>query len=62
VVVAGCNLPNCPRATLFEASMRDLRTVLVTDAVSRTSDERIADLAAIGVRPATTAEVVAALG
>ena len=62
VVVAGCNLPNCPRATLFEAGMRDLRTVLVTDAVSRTSDERIADLAAIGVRPATTAEVVAALG
>jgi len=46
-VVAGCDLPNCPRATLFEAGMRDLRTVLVTDAVSRTSDERIADLAAI---------------
>ncbi|QMU73089.1 cysteine hydrolase family protein [Streptacidiphilus sp. P02-A3a] len=60
VVVAGCNLPNCPRATLFEASVRDLRTVLVTDAVSQTSDERITDLTGIGVRPVTTAEVVAA--
>ena len=27
IVVAGCNLPNCPRATLFEASERDFRTV-----------------------------------
>lgn len=34
VVVTGCNLPNCPRATLFEASERDYRTVLVDDAVS----------------------------
>ena len=62
VVVAGCNLPNCPRATLYEASMRDLRTVLVTDAVSRASDERIADLAGIGVQLATTEQVVAATG
>ena len=28
VIVAGCNLPNCPRATLVEASERDYRTVL----------------------------------
>jgi nicotinamidase-related amidase len=62
VVVAGCNLPNCPRATLFEASMRDLRTVLVTDAVSQASDERIADLAGIGVHLATTGQVLAATG
>ena len=34
VVVAGCNFPNCPRATIYGASMRDFRIVLVTDAVS----------------------------
>jgi nicotinamidase-related amidase len=65
VVVAGCNLPNCPRATLFDASARDLRAVLVTDAVSQRSEERVEDLARIGVRLATTAEVrraVAAAG
>jgi len=56
VVVTGCNLPNCPRATLFEASERDYRTVLVTDAVSLTSPERIADLAAIGVTLMTSSE------
>jgi nicotinamidase-related amidase len=56
VVVAGCNLPNCPRATLIEASERDFRTVLAMDAVSQTSPERLADLAGIGVQlmPADT--------
>src|SRR4051812_9798974 len=49
VVVAGCNLPNCPRATLFEASERDYRTVLAKDAVSQGSAERFDDLAGIGV-------------
>ncbi len=58
VVVAGCNLPNCPRATLFEASERDFRTVLVTDAVSRTSPERLADLAGIGVTLLPAAAVI----
>ncbi|MFC4072901.1 cysteine hydrolase family protein [Actinoplanes subglobosus] len=58
VVVAGCNLPNCPRATLFGASERDFRTVLVVDAVSRTSGERVADLAAIGVNMVETAAVI----
>lgn len=57
VVVAGCNLPNCPRATLFDASELDYRTVLVTDATSQTSDSRLHDLALIGVQLRTTAEV-----
>jgi nicotinamidase-related amidase len=54
VVVAGCNLPNCPRATLFDASERDFRAVLVTDAVSETTEERLADLERIGVHLYTT--------
>jgi nicotinamidase-related amidase len=58
VVVAGCNLPNCPRATLFDASERDLRAVLVTDAVSQTSDERLADLERIGVHLYRTETVI----
>lgn len=61
VVVAGCNLPNCPRATLFDASERDLRAALVADAVSMTSEERLADLRRIGVELVSTAEVTAAL-
>ncbi|EKF22582.1 isochorismatase family protein [Mycolicibacterium hassiacum DSM 44199] len=61
VVVAGCNLPNCPRATLFDASERDFRAVLVVDAVSQTSPERLADLERIGVRLADTGTVRRAL-
>jgi len=49
VVVAGCNLPNCPRATLFDASARDYRTVLVADATSQVTPERLSDLELIGV-------------
>ncbi|MEU4158579.1 isochorismatase family cysteine hydrolase [Actinoplanes sp. NPDC026670] len=61
VVVAGCNLPNCPRATLFEASERDFRTVIVFDAVSQTSGERLADLASIGVNVLSAADVTGSL-
>ncbi len=61
VLVAGCNLPNCPRATLFDASERDFRTALATDAVSQASDERLADLEHIGVRLLTTTQILAEL-
>lgn len=57
VVVAGCNLPNCPRASLFDASERDFRTVLVTDAVSQATDERLDDLRGIGVNLVTVGEL-----
>lgn len=61
VVVAGCNLPNCPRATLFDASSRDLRTGLVVDAVSGATPERLGDLARIGVNLLTTDQLGRAL-
>ncbi|MFM9378463.1 cysteine hydrolase family protein [Gordonia sp. VNK21] len=54
VVVAGCNLPNCPRATLFDASERDYRAVLVTDATSQVTPERLSDLELIGVNISAT--------
>lgn len=61
VVVAGCNLPNCPRATLFDASELDYRTVLISDATSQVTPARLADLESIGVQLRTADEVVAAL-
>ncbi|UOR02462.1 cysteine hydrolase [Leucobacter allii] len=61
IVVAGCNLPNCPRATLFDASERDFRTVLAFDAVSQVTPERLADLDAIGVRLVDVADITSAL-
>jgi nicotinamidase-related amidase len=62
VLVAGCNLPNCPRATLFDASERDFRAVLAHDAVSQGTSERLADLALIGVQIIDVAGVLSALG
>lgn len=57
VVVAGCNLPNCPRATLFDASARDYRAAVVTDATSQVTNERLDDLELIGVQLLTVADV-----
>lgn len=61
VVVTGCNLPHCPRATLFDASERDFRAALVHDAVSQTSPERLADLERIGVTLHSTSNVLASV-
>lgn len=62
VLVAGCNLPNCPRATLFDATERDLRAGIVTDVVSQATPERLADLSFIGVQHVTAREVLDRLG
>lgn len=58
VVVAGCNFPNCPRATIFDASERDYRVVVVADATSGVTSERLADVVALGVRALSTEAVV----
>ncbi|GAA2531007.1 cysteine hydrolase family protein [Winogradskya humida] len=54
IVFAGCNLPNCPRASLIEASERDYRLVLATDATSRTSEQGLAEVTGIGTILMTT--------
>lgn len=60
LVVVGCNLPNCPRATLIEGSERDYRLAAVPEALSRTTPQALADLAALGVH-LLTPEAAAAL-
>jgi nicotinamidase-related amidase len=49
VVFAGCNFPNCPRTSIYEASERDFRIVLVSDAVSGVYERGIDECRAIGV-------------
>lgn len=58
IVVCGCNFPNCPRTTIYEASERDYRLVFVDDATSGTYDRGLDELRDIGVRVTTTAETV----
>jgi len=61
LVFCGANFPNCPRTSIYEASERDFRTVLVTDAVSVLSSEATAELGAIGVALFGAGDVAAAL-
>jgi nicotinamidase-related amidase len=58
IVFCGCNFPNCPRTSIYEASERDFRVVLAEDAVSGLYDKGRDELESIGVQLMSTAEVV----
>lgn len=59
VVVCGCNFPNCPRATLYEASEHDYRLVFVANATSGVYDRGRRELEDIGVAVWETADTIA---
>jgi nicotinamidase-related amidase len=46
---AGCNFPNCPRTSIYEASERDFRIILVEDAISGLYDRGREEMQNIGV-------------
>ena len=58
LVFSGCNYPNCPRTSIYEASERDFRVVLVEDAVSGLYDRGRREMANIGVGLLSAARVV----
>jgi len=58
VVVCGCNFPNCPRTTIYEASERDYRVVFVPDATSGVYERGVRELENIGVAVKETDEAV----
>jgi len=57
----GCNFPNCPRTSIYEASERDFRIVLAEDAISGLYDRGRDELSNIGVRLMTSTEITSAL-
>ncbi|QHW29874.1 cysteine hydrolase [Paenibacillus rhizovicinus] len=61
VVFIGCNFPNCPRTSIYEASERDYRAVMVKDAMSQVYEKGIQELSAIGVNVLAKDEVLAIL-
>lgn len=48
LAIVGCNFPNCPRTTIYEASERDFRLVFVRDATSGVYQRGLDELAQIG--------------
>ena len=61
VVLCGCNFPNCPRTSVYEASERDFRVVLIADATSGIYERGVQELRHIGVAVMTTEECLRAL-
>lgn len=61
VVVAGCNFPNCPRTTIYEASERDFRLVMARDAISGLYDKGVEELDNIGVHLMSVSEIISQL-
>lgn len=58
IVVCGCNFPNCPRTTIYEASERDYRSVFVADATSGVYERGIEELENIGVAVQNTEDTI----
>jgi nicotinamidase-related amidase len=54
---AGCNFPNCPRTSIYEASERDFRVVLVEDGVSGLYDRGREEMIDIGVTLLTSEQL-----
>jgi nicotinamidase-related amidase len=61
VVICGCNFPNCPRTTVYEASERDFRVVLISDATSNVYERGLHELDNISVELMTSDDCVATL-
>ncbi len=59
LVVCGCNFPNCPRTTIYEASERDFRLVFIPDATSQVYERGLQELRNIGVSLASAEDCIA---
>jgi nicotinamidase-related amidase len=57
LIFTGCNFPNCPRSSIYEASERDYRIVLVKDAMSKLYKEGESEIRNIGVALLTTKQL-----
>jgi nicotinamidase-related amidase len=62
LVICGCNFPNCPRTTIYEASDRDFQIVFVPDATSGVYERGLRELRTIGVLVLDAEECLSWLG
>ncbi|WP_177181189.1 GNAT family N-acetyltransferase [Parapedobacter koreensis] len=47
--IAGCNFPNCPRTTIYEASERDYKTAIIPATISGLYERGLKEMQHIGV-------------
>ncbi|WP_276390987.1 cysteine hydrolase family protein [Eudoraea chungangensis] len=58
LIFTGCNYPNCPRTTIYEASERDYRIALIKDGVSGLYEKGEKEMENIGVNLLLTKEMI----
>lgn len=61
LIVCGFNFPNCPRTTIYEATERDFRVVMVRDGVSGLYERGIEEIRNVGVAVMTVEEIMASV-
>ncbi|WP_217558061.1 cysteine hydrolase family protein [Paenibacillus sp. GbtcB18] len=49
LIFTGCNFPNCPRTSMYEASERDFKAIMVEDAVSGVYEKGKEEIRNIGI-------------
>ena len=57
---AGCNFPNCPRTSIYEASERDFKIIVVRDAIAGIYEQGMDELRNIGCELLTVKELISA--
>ena len=62
LLFTGCNFPNCPRTSIYEASERDYKIALAEDAVSGLYEQGKSELRNIGVMVESTDKLIALIG
>lgn len=61
LIIMGINFPNCPRATIYQASERDFKICVVKEGMSRLDKKGIDELKNIGVHVFSKKEVICQL-
>jgi nicotinamidase-related amidase len=61
LLFCGCNFPNCPRTSIYEASARDYKLILAEDAMSGLYEKGKQEMENIGVEVASTETILARL-
>lgn len=58
LIFIGCNFPNCPRTSIYEASERNFKVGMVKDAISGVYKKGIEEMKNIGVKVYTTNRLI----
>lgn len=58
LIFTGCNFPNCPRTSIYEASERDFKVVMIADAISGVYEKGMEEMKNIGVSVLESSDVI----